>query len=67
MAIFCKTSHGGFNLDNVTYWEKGTLEKSIRVYTNDGNKHVDLKGDEAMRVLAILDSVCIFDATKESK
>lgn len=66
MTTFCKTSQGGFNLDNVTYWEKGVLSKSIRVYLND-DRYVDLVDDEAIRALTILNGVCIFDTTEKTK
>lgn len=75
---FCKTSLGGFNLDNVTQWTRPRpLTGVVRVWftaPGDGQDDSSLKqdfcefeGKQAQRVLEILNGVCIFDATKESK
>lgn len=66
MATFCKTSLGGFNLDLVTDWLIGP-DGECEIYFGSLESRVVLEADEAIRALAILESVCIFDATKETK
>lgn len=75
MATFCKTSQGGINLDAVTDWlingiyNDGEYHDLI-IFMNAGEQegfyptsHYD--GDEAQRLIEILNRICIFDATQE--
>lgn len=68
MATFCKTSQGGINLDNVIRWRDDGNTVYIIFIATDRDvdySHVTLEGDEAKRMLDILNGICIFDATQE--
>lgn len=74
MANFCKTSQGGINLDNVAFWDYNQNTLSVWfcfgdvILSDDSNlqdNQMSFSGTEATRLLAILNSVCIFDTTQE--
>lgn len=79
MATFCKTSQGGINLDNVTDWlvdgEYTDGEKHhVIIFFNGSeqgeilNKYlssVHFDGEEADRLIEILEGICLWDTTQE--
>lgn len=66
MATLVKTSKGGFNLEKVTDWRKED-SGSVAVYLvggdSDGQNFMRLIDHEAVRIIEILESVCLFDTT----
>lgn len=71
MATFCKTSKGGFNLEQVTDWfidSDGVLFVNLVSSVNrDGSLTIPSSCDEAKRLISILEGVCIFDTTQVNK
>lgn len=69
MPTFCKTSQGGFNLDNVTQWYRYINGDLIVWFCAPGDIKEGENGNavfvdkEAQRVFDILNGVCIFNAT----
>lgn len=68
MATFCKTSKGGFNLEQVTDWYVSYKTLIIRLSGRREEESVTVPIDDAegKRLLGILSGMCIFDSTQES-
>lgn len=66
MATFCKTSKGGFNVDHIIKWYWSIDNKNLTLSFAQQEKII-LYGQEAKRMQAILEDICIFDSTKEKK
>lgn len=79
MATFCKTSTGGLNFDNVTDWlidesYPDGEEHDLIIFFNGTeqgdarNKYLScahFDGDEADRLIEILNGICLWDTTQE--